>query len=383
MLKINAIVNTCNIPLNEYNYIPKSKQWTRCNQMKKWLINKLILIEKHSQSWGKPRRYFCKYNTNNRRPTCTNIVKTTTIIMTAVMAMQAKHGYASAHTINFDTDSQPIGVDNRCTACISHIADDFEGPLHDSNRKIKGFGGTHTTNLKTGTLKWKWADDEGKVHTFYIPNSYYAPDGGVRLLSPQHWAKTQKDYKPTPGTGETTLHNSCKLFWNQGKNTLHIPMSKGTNVDTFYQAPGYDKFTIYCTECEADDMELNPIASPAHIIHDKEHGEIPDDRKEHTEYDQWLPSRASKAHLDDIKVNPFSPITSSKDKHRDCRRAVPTSVLSSDGGKRGPRKKGSKSSTKSGKYNTQHQSDHGIPGIGIHIKQDRVKVNLDLTPIPT
>ena len=139
-------------------------------------------------------------------------MNTTAIIMTAVMAMQAKHGHVHAHTINFDTDAQPIGVDNRCTACISHIADDFEGPLYDSNRKIKGFGGTHTTNLKTGTLKWKWADDEGKIHTFHIPNSYYVPDGGVRLLSPQHWAKSQKDCKPTPGTGATTLHTSCKIF---------------------------------------------------------------------------------------------------------------------------------------------------------------------------
>ena len=88
--------------------------------------------------------------------------QTTAIIMTAVMTMQAKHNLASAHTVHFDTDAQPIGVDNRCTACISHMAEDFQGPLHDSNRRIKGFGGTHTTNLKTGTLKWKWADDTGK-----------------------------------------------------------------------------------------------------------------------------------------------------------------------------------------------------------------------------
>ena len=33
----------------------------------------------------------------------------------------------------FDTDSCPIGVDNRCSACISHDINDFEGPLVDTD----------------------------------------------------------------------------------------------------------------------------------------------------------------------------------------------------------------------------------------------------------
>ena len=121
----------------------------------------------------------------------------------------------------------------------------------------------------------KWADDEGKIHTFYIPNSYYAPDGRVMLLRPQHWAKTQKDYKTTPETGKTTLHNSCKLFWNQGKNILHIPMSKGTNVATFFQAPGYDKFAIYCTECEAEDMGVSHVFATSRLCDARAHQQPP------------------------------------------------------------------------------------------------------------
>jgi len=34
-------------------------------------------------------------------------------------------GEREAH---FDTDSTPVGIDNRCTACISHVAGDFVGP---------------------------------------------------------------------------------------------------------------------------------------------------------------------------------------------------------------------------------------------------------------
>ena len=48
---------------------------------------------------------------------------------------------------------------------------------------IKGFGGSRMTNVKSGTLRWKWEDDLGVTNTFLIPNSYYIPDGHVRLLS--------------------------------------------------------------------------------------------------------------------------------------------------------------------------------------------------------
>ena len=94
------------------------------------------------------------------------------------------------NTLSFDTDSAPVGIDNRCSGCISHQIDDFEGEVVDCNWAIKGFGGTQTTNVKMGTLIWKWLDDDRNKHKFWIPKSYYVPDGKVRLLSPQHWAKT-------------------------------------------------------------------------------------------------------------------------------------------------------------------------------------------------
>jgi hypothetical protein len=100
----------------------------------------------------------------------------------------------------FDTDSKPVGIDNRCSACISHDVTDCIGELRPSNRWIKGFGGSRTTNIQTRTLQWLLEDDDGKVQTFRIPNSYYVEQGGVRLLSPQHWAKAQSDTKRR-GTG--------------------------------------------------------------------------------------------------------------------------------------------------------------------------------------
>ena len=80
-------------------------------------------------------------------------------------------------------------------------------------------------NVSQGTLIWKWLDDAGELHRFEIPNSYYVPDGNVRLLSPQHWAQAQKDTTPTQGTGETTDANNVTLFWNQRQNKLTVPIS--------------------------------------------------------------------------------------------------------------------------------------------------------------
>jgi len=56
-------------------------------------------------------------------------------------------------------------------------------------------------SVKIGTIVWRWYDGDGLVHRSVIPNSYYVPQGGVRLLSPRHWAKEQRDSKPLQGTG--------------------------------------------------------------------------------------------------------------------------------------------------------------------------------------
>ena len=87
--------------------------------------------------------------------------------------------------------------------------DRFHWELVDCNRTIKGFGGTRTTNIKMGTIKWSWLHDEVMVTTHRIPNSYYAPEIRVRLLSTQHLAQSSKDLM---GTGEDTNGVQCTLY---------------------------------------------------------------------------------------------------------------------------------------------------------------------------
>ena len=181
----------------------------------------------------KKQRHRCKYNSR----------RYVRIMACSVVALEVKANKRT-NVIRFDTDSAPVGIDNRCTGCISHIAEDFVGQLRDSNKSIKGFGGSRTPNVKIGTLLWRWMDDNGIEFKFTIPNSYYVPSGGVRLLSPQHWAKTQlgSSRNEQHGTLSQTTSKDITLMWNGRKNKLTVPLLKESNVGTFHLAPGYDKY---------------------------------------------------------------------------------------------------------------------------------------------
>ena len=167
----------------------------------------------------------------------------------------------------FDTDSVLVGIDNRCSACISHDIDDFEGPLVDSNKTIKGFGGTRTTNLKMGTIVWNIEDNDGRIHKFTIPKSYYVPHGHVRLLSTQHWAKHTRNRH---GSESRTQYDHIILSWDNGKSTRTVPLTKDTNVATMTLAPGFNKFKAFCTEAGITDEFDEELCYDTNVISDDE-----------------------------------------------------------------------------------------------------------------
>ena len=140
----------------------------------------------------------------------------------SVLAMQARTAIATERSVRFDTDSSLVGIDNRCSGCISHMNEDFIGELKPSNRVVKGFGGSRTTDVHVGTIRWSWEDDAGCKSTFEIPNSYYIPDGNVRLLSPQHWAQSQtgNNRNCRSSCGEHTNATECVLYWDDGNSKL-------------------------------------------------------------------------------------------------------------------------------------------------------------------
>ena len=153
----------------------------------------------------------------------------------------------------FDSDSALIGIDNRCTACISPVLSDFIEPPEPVDTTLVGFGGAPTTGLKKGTVKWTWEDDTGKSHDHIIPNSYYVPQATVRLLSPQHWIQT------LDGAGSCqTFADHATLIWGHYTKTTYMD-SKG--VFTFTFIPGFQNFLAYMALATDDPYhdDANPI----------------------------------------------------------------------------------------------------------------------------
>ena len=233
------------------------------------LNNKLELLADRCNSWlgarSKATKKRQKPNFNLKRNP--NMGSRALHIMTTLLVMQTRILPTKQQRTYFDTDSKLVGIDNRCLACILHDITDFVGTLTETNRIIKGFGGIHhTLQIMTGTIKWRWCNNQGRVHKHMIPNSYYVPDGGVQLLSPQHWAKSQKG-KLQSTTGETTNASKCILQWGKNKKyTLDVPLDKHSNVATFELAPGYKSYDVYCQQAQIntkiDDLHPKVDHSP-------------------------------------------------------------------------------------------------------------------------
>ena len=141
---------------------------------------------------------------------------------------------------------------------------------------MKGFAGAQTNNPKTGTLRWQWSDDSGKMHIFEIPNSYYVPECELRLLSSQHWAQT-RSHIDRATTCSITSSTNVYLRWTKGDENyeLTLPLNKkGSNVGTLYSHPGYNKYNLFC---QAADIKItdnkNPIAVLANLMSDDERDE--------------------------------------------------------------------------------------------------------------
>ena len=135
----------------------------------------------------------------------------------------------SPRQIRWHTANESIGIDNRCSATISHKIEDFIGQMRSSKRVISGYGGTKTAGLKKGTILWKWNDDTGKTHHFKITDSYYSPEGGMRLLSPQHWAKCLRKQTGKVAS-QLTTEDSITLSWENGEHKRTVKLDDHTNV---------------------------------------------------------------------------------------------------------------------------------------------------------
>ena len=66
---------------------------------------------------------------------------------TAIIAMPMHQSCHISKSITFDTDSQLVGIDNRCLACITHVHEDMPSELIPCHWSIKGFSGSKVWNV--------------------------------------------------------------------------------------------------------------------------------------------------------------------------------------------------------------------------------------------
>jgi len=174
----------------------------------------------------------------------------------------------------FDTDSFNILIDNCCSHTLTNDINDYIEPPVKSSVRVRGYNGS-TNSTMAGTVKWKIKDDNdnGKVHNFILPNTYYSSSVETRLLSPQHWAQTRKKGR---NSYCVTYHDAIIMRWNKDKYQITAPLDnrKHRNVGVVRSAPGIKQ---YLTACRAIDQEYTTLAYPATICMDCQAAEVTDD----------------------------------------------------------------------------------------------------------
>ena len=309
---------------SEPSYVPKRKRHRLrrlaqqfCQLLKSWLkkitpqtITRIIAamwstIMAKVHSLQLKRRMYCSRRTRIKMAMKHSVKLRTPrfrhrlFVMSTLILASAQQEDGPAPIQPFDTDSVEFGVDNRCSACISDMKEHFVGDLVPSKRIIKGFGGTRVADISIGTMRIRIEDDNGQIETFDIPNSYYVPHAGQRLLSPQHWCKAmKKSQRPAQGVpASQTFHNRVVLNWNKGSSQRTIFLDPRTNVANFHIAPGFNRYALYCQEAkiETQQDDHNPlvIESSAVISDDEGADPFPADATEEPDFHVAAPKQTS------------------------------------------------------------------------------------------
>ena len=148
-------------------------------------------------------------------------------------------------------------VDTGASHCISYDMQDFVGKVTPTRGSIQGYHeGTSISNLHLGTMKFSMTDDEGRLHTFEVPNSIYDPQGQHKLLCPQHWSREcptiEKAYEMTGESCTTLVWMSRNTKEWHHKTIQHCHSS--VPVPVLHTSTGFTKYNAYCTAANlADD----------------------------------------------------------------------------------------------------------------------------------
>ena len=121
-------------------------------------------------------------------------------------------------TVHFDSDSKYIVLDNsaNCHICKdkSMFVTEIKPLAATSNLQVQTAGGNYAPQ-GIGSVRWKWRDDDGKLHNELIEEGLYFPESPVNILGITKWAKQRQD---TEGIYITTKANYSIFVWNFEKS---------------------------------------------------------------------------------------------------------------------------------------------------------------------
>ena len=222
-------------------------------------------------------------------------------------------------TLQFDSDSFPIGIDTFASACMSpQITDFVPGTLRalPTAKSVTAYGkdGPRISVTMKGTLKWVIEDNDGRIHDFRIEDSLYVPDGNMRLLSPQHWANSSYLQEGNQKVRCNINHKGSMQFWNRnvlrwgtnGQFTRTIFNNKRSRVPVLYTSPTTEQFTKYQAKVR-DNIDMSYLTCFEATVSDDED---PDSHSPHHTHEE-------------CEVEPVNfifsthPMTSAGEKHSD------------------------------------------------------------------
>jgi hypothetical protein len=188
------------------------------------------------------------------------IISKNLYVIEAKSAMQKRRAQ-----MEFHMDSYEILIDNCCSHSLTNSKEDFIEPPVKSKIRVRGCNG-HTNSTMVGTEKWRVKDDNGKVHSIILPNTYYLPLVETRLLSPQHWVQVRGRKRDTYCI---TYYDAIIMRWNRDKYQITAPLDNGKhrNVGVMRSISGIKN---YLTSCQAFEEINETLAFPATINMDKE-----------------------------------------------------------------------------------------------------------------
>jgi hypothetical protein len=154
-------------------------------------------------------------------------------------------------TVQFDSDSYPIGIDTHALRCMVNAPHLFKDLKLGEMGEVEGI--KSGLDFKgTGTFKFKIKDDNGMTHEIKIPNSLYIPELKRCLLSPQHWVQEAKDNYPRPKGTRMSQDDECYcMYWDQAKFQKLIPYNPSTNVPILYTTTLLRTYHAFATTFEA------------------------------------------------------------------------------------------------------------------------------------